>query len=52
LLDQTASKIGIDQPALGSLDRSSKLLSVIPSRRAKRASHFVLKVRTNNIVAP
>jgi hypothetical protein len=38
LLDKPAAKIGVDKAALGAFD--------IPSRRANRASHFVLKIRT------
>jgi hypothetical protein len=46
LFDDAAAQIGIDRSAAGAFDRSLRLRSVIRSRRAYRASHLVLKMRT------
>ena len=43
LLDQAATEIGIDEPALGRKGRFDEPPSVIRSLRAKRANSFVLK---------
>jgi hypothetical protein len=45
LLDQPAAEIGVDQARSVRAIASSRLLSGIRSRRANRASHFVLKTR-------